>query len=192
MTRRVRRSRAALAPAPVIALALVMGLGLAGCGDDPEPGERANAPSEATRTAGPDDDVDAGDPAALESRTVTTGLTSPWGLSATSQEAVLLSERVDFTRRGRSGRLPLYWIEQHASIRSDPYDVSMRDALLPSYRALERRQLIDLALALAPLRVPVLPLLEVHSWLVDFPQHAMSETNAWKITKLVSDATSRR
>ena len=93
MTRRVRRSRAALAPAPVIALALVMGLGLAGCGDDPEPGERANAPSEATRTAGPDDDVDAGDPAALESRTVTTGLTSPWGLSATSQEAVLLSER---------------------------------------------------------------------------------------------------
>ena len=93
MTRRVRRSRAAPAPAPVIALALVMGLGLAGCGDDPEPGERANAPSEATRTAGPDDDVDAGDPAALESRTVTTGLTSPWGLSATSQEAVLLSER---------------------------------------------------------------------------------------------------
>ncbi|MBM7508306.1 glucose/arabinose dehydrogenase [Nocardioides salarius] len=93
MTRRVRRSRAAPAPAPAIALALVMGLALAGCGDDPEPGERANAPSEATRTAGPGDDVDAGDPVALDSRTVTTGLTSPWGLSATSQEAVLLSER---------------------------------------------------------------------------------------------------
>ena len=85
MTRRVRRSRAALV--------LVLALGLAGCGDDPEPGERANAPSETTRTAGPDDDVDPGGPAELESRTVTTGLTSPWGLSATSEEAVLLSER---------------------------------------------------------------------------------------------------
>lgn len=92
MTRRVRRSRAAV---PLLAVALTLGLalGLAGCGDDPEPGDRANAPSETTRTAGPDDDVDAGGPAALESRTVTTGLTSPWGLSATSEEAVLLSER---------------------------------------------------------------------------------------------------
>jgi glucose/arabinose dehydrogenase len=92
MTRRVRRPRAA---APLLAGALALGpaLGLAGCGDDPEPGDRANAPSESTRTAGPDDDVDAGGPAALESRTVTTGLTSPWGLSATSEEAVLLSER---------------------------------------------------------------------------------------------------
>lgn len=92
MTRRVRRPRAAV---PLLAVALTLGLalGLAGCGDDPEPGHRANAPSEATRTAGPDDDVDAGGPAALESRTVTTGLTSPWGLSATSEEGVLLSER---------------------------------------------------------------------------------------------------
>lgn len=87
MTRRVRRRAAA----PLLAVGLT--LGLAGCGDDPEPGDRANAPSESTRTAGPDDDVDAGGPAALESRTVTTGLTSPWGLSATSEEAVLLSER---------------------------------------------------------------------------------------------------
>ena len=90
MTRRVRRPRAAV---PLHAVALGLALGLAGCGDDPEPGDRANAPSETTRTAGPDDDVDAGGPAALESRTVTTGLTSPWGLSATSEEAVLLSER---------------------------------------------------------------------------------------------------
>lgn len=92
MTRRVRRPRAAV---PLLAVTLTLGLalGLAGCGDDPEPGDRANAPSETTRTAGPDDDVDAGGPAALESRTVTTGLTSPWGLSATSEEAVLLSER---------------------------------------------------------------------------------------------------
>lgn len=91
MTRRVRRRAAA----PLLAVGLTLGLalGLAGCGDDPEPGDRANAPSETTRTAGPDDDVDAGGPAALESRTVTTGLTSPWGLSATSEEAVLLSER---------------------------------------------------------------------------------------------------
>jgi glucose/arabinose dehydrogenase len=92
MTRRVRRPRAA-APLLAGALALGLALGLAGCGDDPEPGDRANAPSETTRTAGPDDDIDAGGPAALESRTVTTGLTSPWGLSATSEEAVLLSER---------------------------------------------------------------------------------------------------
>ncbi len=92
MTRRVRRPRAA-APLLAGALALGLALGLAGCGDDPEPGDRANAPSETTRTAGPDDDVNAGGPAALESRTVTTGLTSPWGLSATSEEAVLLSER---------------------------------------------------------------------------------------------------
>ncbi|WP_341242781.1 PQQ-dependent sugar dehydrogenase [uncultured Nocardioides sp.] len=90
MTRRVRRPRAAV---PLLAVALGLALGLAGCGDDPEPGDRANAPSETTRTAGPGDDVDAGGPAALESRTVTTGLTSPWGLSATSEEAVLLSER---------------------------------------------------------------------------------------------------
>ena len=90
MTRRVRRPRAAV---PLLVVALALTPGLAGCGDDPEPGERANAPSDTTRTAGPDDDVDAGGPAALESRTVTTGLTSPWGLSATSEESVLLSER---------------------------------------------------------------------------------------------------
>lgn len=66
---------------------------LAGCGGDPEPGERANAPSDATRTSGPADDLDPDDPAVLRSETVATGLTSPWGLASTADGAVLLSER---------------------------------------------------------------------------------------------------
>ncbi len=66
---------------------------LAGCGGDPEPGKRANAPSDATRTSGPADDLDPDDPAVLRSETVATGLTSPWGLASTADGAVLLSER---------------------------------------------------------------------------------------------------
>ncbi|NYD56960.1 glucose/arabinose dehydrogenase [Nocardioides marinisabuli] len=88
MTPRVRRPRAARVAAAVLALPV-----LVACGADPEPGERANAPSGSTRTAGPADDLPADDPAALGQRQVTTGLTSPWGLAATGDGRVLLSER---------------------------------------------------------------------------------------------------
>ncbi len=84
MIRPVRRS---------LGLVALMTSLLVGCGGDPDPGQRANAPSATTRTGSPADDLAPGDAAGLSSVEISTGLTSPWGLAATREGTVLLSER---------------------------------------------------------------------------------------------------